>query len=66
MVRLVDDLPMVNQVEQRCVAVDLPVSPDLVVPTVFLRQLPLLWVNPIASLPLCDSARFERTGVLLA
>ena len=32
MVRLVDDLPTISQVEQRCVAADLPVSPDLVVP----------------------------------
>ena len=24
----------------------------------------LRWVNPIAALPLCDSARFERSGVL--
>ena len=66
MVRLVDDLPTINQGEQRCVAADLPVSPELVARVVCLMPSPPRWINPIASLPLCDSARFERSGVLLA
>ncbi len=66
MVRLVDDLPTISQVEQRCEAADVLVSPALVARVVCLTPSPARWINPIASLPLCDSARFERSGVLLA
>ncbi|MHB0957237.1 MAG: hypothetical protein ACYC0X_24435 [Pirellulaceae bacterium] len=65
MVRLVDDLPTFRQGEQRGVTADLPVSPELVARVVCLMPSPPRWINSIASLPLCDRARFERSGVLL-
>lgn len=66
MVRLVDDLITVHQGEAQCGATDLLVSPEVVTRVVCLMPSPLRWINPIASLPLCDRARFERSGVLLA
>ena len=66
MVRLVDDLPTINPgVQWRDVA-DLPASPKLLSGNRRLMPSPPRWINSIASLPLCDRARFERSGVLLA
>ena len=65
-VRLIHDLPTISRVEQRCVTAEFPVSEELIGSAVCLVPAPLSRPNPIASLPLCDRARFERSGVLLA
>ncbi len=66
MVLLVNDLPTVTQHQSWYVGADLSESLDPL--ACFSSMMPWSprWLNPTASWPLCDSARFERSGVLLA
>ena len=64
LVRLVDDLPAVNLHGHCSVGLDSPALSESTAPVVCPTLCPLRSSNPIASLPLCDSARFERSGVL--
>jgi hypothetical protein len=66
MVRLVEDVLIASPCEPRGIKADVASSLEcisgVVCPTYSLAG----WVNSVSALPLCDRARLERSGVLLA
>ena len=66
LVRLVDDLPTMSLRGNYSLGLDSLTWREPTAPVVCPTLCPSRPSNPISSLPLCDSARFERSGVLLA
>jgi len=65
LVRLIDDLPAVIPGGRHCQGVPLVVPPEPGPRLVVVQISPSHPPNVIACIPLCDSARPERSGVLL-
>ncbi len=66
LVRLVEDLASPAAGQTHDWAADLANTSASLPGLVCVVSAPLRWVSPFAALPLCDSARFERSGVLQA